>query len=770
MKKIILIILLLPLFANARKFYFSSSTGNDSYSVSQAQNSTTPWKTLIRLQTFGNSGSAAAGDTFLFKRGDLFDNGYNGTNGNFGSMKWWSIAGYTCPSGTPTNPIVFTSYGDVARPKPNFLFPYPSTSVYNNRYVLSFEGISNVVIDGLQFNDYRFSDTAKVTTAYTSSALLLGEYGAINTVENFKVTNCIFNRVGYAMLSAGRNFEISYNTATNLKSVGDTSGATDIGADFMVAFGAKYRIHHNFVSGCWFYTSGTGGGKGGGVFEVGDNFDSSFIGYNTFIDNDRCFEGGSIFDANVGCNDDTIAYNKFINNGGVSYIHQGDAFGGKNSNWHFWNNVIVENAYSRFTGINFGSDLPAFDTDTLGNVNVIYNQSFWAFPLWGGGSLNCGYYKAATCGTTGKPLNPSIPFSQCPSCNNSGYRVFQYTSDANVPTDTLYDIRNNIIWDNNNLTIFYDTTIRTKFKHRNNVLRLSGGSVSGGLAPTDILTTNKIFVDTANSNPFYWDYHLGVGSPAIDNGYYTGVSPDFNNAIVTNPPSRGIYNYAIPTSIPTILTLSPVSITSVSAIVGFNVTNEGGTSTYERGLIYSTSPITDTTSGTKITFPFLTGTGSYTFTLAGLSPSTIYHLRAFALNSVGVSYGSDFTFSTLSGIFLAGVNANSPTSITSNSAIIGGDVKSDGNSSVYRRGLIYSTSHITDTTSTVGGGKTINGSGLGTYSSTISSLTNNTTYYVKAFALNSAGVSYSSEVYFSTSGTPPSANSFRTRKRFIQKL
>ena len=596
LSKILLFVLLTTLTTNAfsRKFYFSSSTGNDSYTTTQAQNTTTPWKTLQKLQIFGNNG-AAAGDTFLFKRGDLFDNGYNGTMGNFGSMKWWSISGYTCPSGTPTNPIVFTSYGDPSRPKPNFLFPFPSTSVHNNRYVLSFEGISNVVIDGLQFNDFRFSDTAKVTTAYTSSALLLGEYGAINTVSNFKVTNCIFNRVGYAMLSAGRNFEISYNIATNLKSVGDTSGGTDIGADFMVAFGPRYRIHHNFVSGCWYYTSGTGGGKGGGVFEVGDNFDSSFIGYNTFIDNDRCFEGGSIFDPNVGCNEDTIAYNKFINNGGVSYLHQGDVFGGKNSNWHFWNNVIVENAYSRFSGPNFGSNVAAFDTDTSGNINVIYGQSFWNFPTWGGGNNGCGRTTSRPCGTSGMPLNPSIPYAQCNTCNNGGSRVFQYTSDSNIPSDTLYDIRNNVIWYNNNLSVFYDSASRPKFKHRNNILKLSGGSTSGGLSATDILTTSKIFVDTANSNPFYWDFNLTSNSPAINTGTNVGLRSDFNGNSVSSIPDIGILEFGQqppinpPPTANLVATATQGTIACNGATTTITVSATGGTTPYSGTGTYTVS-------------------------------------------------------------------------------------------------------------------------------------------------------------------------------------
>jgi len=73
MRKLLIIVLFLPLFANARKFYISSSTGNDTYTYLQAQNPATPWQSLKNITYFGTGLSqfntypnrAAAGDTFL---------------------------------------------------------------------------------------------------------------------------------------------------------------------------------------------------------------------------------------------------------------------------------------------------------------------------------------------------------------------------------------------------------------------------------------------------------------------------------------------------------------------------------------------------------------------------------------------------------------------------------------------------------------------------------------------------------------------------------
>ena len=99
----------------------------------------------------------------------------------------------------------------------------------------------------------------------------------------------------------------------------------------------------------------------------------------------------------------------------------------------------------------------------------------------------------------------------------------------------------------------------------------------------------------------------------------------------------------------TITTAIATSITSTSANCGGNISSDGGAMVTRRGLIYSTSAIVDTTTitgGGKI-IDAATGVGNYTMSLAGLLASTTYHIRAFAVNLVGVSYGADLTFTTL---------------------------------------------------------------------------------------------------------------------------
>lgn len=96
-----------------------------------------------------------------------------------------------------------------------------------------------------------------------------------------------------------------------------------------------------------------------------------------------------------------------------------------------------------------------------------------------------------------------------------------------------------------------------------------------------------------------------------------------------------------------IVTTTPVSsIGETSATSGGNVTFQGASSVTARGVCWSTY-VNPTISSSYTTDG--TGTGSFSSSVNGLSPSTYYHLRAYATNSYGTSYGDDIVFSTLCG-------------------------------------------------------------------------------------------------------------------------
>ena len=85
-------------------------------------------------------------------------------------------------------------------------------------------------------------------------------------------------------------------------------------------------------------------------------------------------------------------------------------------------------------------------------------------------------------------------------------------------------------------------------------------------------------------------------------------------------------------------------------------------------------------------------------------------------------------------------------SIKGTSAVIGGDITNNGGGAVTSRGVCWGTS----SNPTTGDNSTVNGSGTGIFTSNLSGLTRKTTYYVRAYAINSAGISYGNEVSFTT--------------------
>lgn len=195
--------------------------------------------------------------------------------------------------------------------------------------------------------------------------------------------------------------------------------------------------------------------------------------------------------------------------------------------------------------------------------------------------------------------------------------------------------------------------------------------------------------------------------------------------------------------LPTVTT-SPVSnITQTTAICGGNVTNAGGATIIERGVCWSTAH-NPTVSGNHATSG--TGTGIYTVNITGLTANTIYYVCAYAKNSAGTAYGPEVTFTTLQNVTLPTVTTNNVTNITGNSATCGGNVTSNGGANVTARGVCWSTS----TNPTISNSHTTDGTGTGAFVSNITGLSANTTYYVRAYATNSAGTNYGAQKTLTT--------------------
>ncbi|MBI9038794.1 MAG: T9SS type A sorting domain-containing protein [Bacteroidales bacterium] len=88
--------------------------------------------------------------------------------------------------------------------------------------------------------------------------------------------------------------------------------------------------------------------------------------------------------------------------------------------------------------------------------------------------------------------------------------------------------------------------------------------------------------------------------------------------------------------------------------------------------------------------------------------------------------------------------------IGNETASSGGDVTDDGGGTVSARGVCWSTSSNPTTDDDF----TTDGTGTGSFVSSLTSLCQGTTYYVRAYATNEAGTAYGSEESFSATGTP----------------
>jgi uncharacterized protein (TIGR02145 family) len=103
---------------------------------------------------------------------------------------------------------------------------------------------------------------------------------------------------------------------------------------------------------------------------------------------------------------------------------------------------------------------------------------------------------------------------------------------------------------------------------------------------------------------------------------------------------------------------------------------------------------------------------------------------------------------------LSTILTNPIINITANSAETGGVISSDGGSIITQKGICWSTSPNPTTANF----QTNDGNGNSNFISVLNSLTSNTTYYIKAFAINSAGTAYGNEISFTTNFALPTVN------------
>ena len=287
-----------------------------------------------------------------------------------------------------------------------------------------------------------------------------------------------------------------------------------------------------------------------------------------------------------------------------------------------------------------------------------------------------------------------------------------------------------------------------------NDLYLCGNSnaPSYALTPTHLTSENGY---AGNIPPFVSSSNFNL-TTSKNGVYMTPISgfttTDMNGVVPGSLPDIGAYEYGSIT-IPTVTTSAITSITANSAAGGGNVTSDGGASVTAKGTVIDL--YTNPTLVNRTTVDG-TGTGSFTSSLLALYASHSYYVRAYATNSQGTAYGSNFQFTTLASITAPSVTTALAVSLTNNGAMFGGTVTSNGGDNNARAGVtiasfIHPTLYVADLiTNSYSINDTHNPFGL-SVSGLLAPLT---VYYYRAWIVNSVDTAYGAEYSIKTLGYP----------------
>ena len=212
-----------------------------------------------------------------------------------------------------------------------------------------------------------------------------------------------------------------------------------------------------------------------------------------------------------------------------------------------------------------------------------------------------------------------------------------------------------------------------------------------------------------------------------------------------------VTNFETMGEIPTVKTTGTSELAISSVVLSGEVVSDNGERISERGFVWMEGAGTPTTDSHKVKVSGTTG--EYNYTLNNLQPNCKYSFCAYAINAEGTSYGEVITFTTM--VALPTVTPTVVSSVTSTSATLAGTVKDHGGETVYEVGFYYSTDSTVDPS--IAQKKSMQYS-ADSFSIDITDLAVNTKYYVKSYAVNSAGPSYSTVTEFTTESSYPSVN------------
>ena len=193
---------------------------------------------------------------------------------------------------------------------------------------------------------------------------------------------------------------------------------------------------------------------------------------------------------------------------------------------------------------------------------------------------------------------------------------------------------------------------------------------------------------------------------------------------------------------PTVMTTGVADVAHTTVTLNGSVVYIGGAPVAAKGFCYDT--VMHPTVGSA-TVSCGSGSGSFSANLLNLTSGTTYYVRAYATNLWGTNYGEELSFTTLVE-YAPSVEILPASEISYTSFTCGGDVTDSGTYAVTARGFCWST----EPDPVMTGEHLHVGNGAGTFSATLADIQPETTYYVRAYAVNAVGVTYSTPITVTT--------------------
>lgn len=340
-------------------------------------------------------------------------------------------------------------------------------------------------------------------------------------------------------------------------------------------------------------------------------------------------------------------------------------------------------------------------------------------------------------------------------CTNDGSGIGEFTSSLNnLLENTTYYVRTYAT--NATATVYGEQIIITtldglavvKTDSVNNITATGFTAFGIVVSDCDIPVTARGFCYSTSQYPTIEDEHTTVGKglgefksniTKLEYGTTYYVRAYATNATATTYGEQIVVKTL--DGLPTVTTAEVTNVGSVKATCGGNVTDDGTLTVTARGVCYGTNQY-PTTEGLHTTNG--KGIGEFTSNITGLNDKTTYYVRAYATTAAGTSYGEQKTFRTENGIPV--VLLSEVGEPTANSVVCKGKVTGDGGVSVTERGFCYSVSQYPTNTSN----HVAIGNGVGEFTGSLTGLALNTTYYIRAYAVNSLGIGYSAQQSFTT--------------------